>query len=348
MSVLAQPGGPYSQRMTNGTIESERLVITRRDVLELTGWVAPPPGPDELRVRVAFSAVSFGDVMLRRHVFRPRPPIAVPGYEVVGRVEAVGENVTEFSQGARVAAFIEYGGNARHALVQAEDAVLLPARTDEALAAAAVLNYGTALGMIESAGLAAGDEFLIHGATGGVGSAMIDAGRASGLSAVGTTRGDARRDFFGARLFDANSASLVEDVRRATNGGVRAVFDGRAGRGLWRSRAMVRPGGSLVVFGLSSVASRDMGARIASIGSLATVALFSALPRKRTRVFAMDRTYHSARERVRAWVRRAMDLLAEGAISPLVAATLPLARTAEAHRLLEAGKIVGKIVIDCR
>jgi NADPH:quinone reductase-like Zn-dependent oxidoreductase len=334
--------------MTNDTIESERLVIPERDALKLTRWAAPPPGPGELRVRVAFSAVSFGDVMLRRHVFRPRPRVAVPGYEVVGTVEAIGENVTEFSRGARVAAFIEYGGNARHALVRAEDAVLLPAGTDDALAAAALLNYATAVGMTETSRLAAGDDFLIHGATGGVGSAMLDTARAFGLSAIGTTRGDARRDLFGARLFDGHSSSLVEDVRRATNGGVRAVFDGRAGRGLWRSRAMVRPGGSLVVFGLSSVASRDFAARLASIGSLATLALFSALPGKRTCIFAMDRTYHSARARVRAWVRRAMDLLAEGAISPLVAATLPLARTAEAHRMLEEGKVVGKIVIDCR
>lgn len=348
MSVPAQPSRPYHENMTNDTLESERLVIPRRDVLELRRWAVPPPGPGELRVRVAFSAVSFGDVMLRRHVFRPLPPVAVPGYEVVGTVDAIGEDVTGFSRGARVAAFIEYGGNARHALVRAEDAVLLPERTDEALAAAAVLNYATAVGMIEAAGLAAGDDFLIHGATGGAGSAMLDTARAFGLSAIGTTRGDTRRDLFGARLFDANSASLVEDVRRASNGGVRAVFDGRAGRGLWRSRAMVRPGGSLVVFGLSSVANRDFAARLASLGSLATLALFSALPTKRTRVFAMDRTYHSARERVRAWVGRAMELLAAGAISPLVGATLPLARTEEAHRLLESGKVVGKLVIDCR
>ena len=348
MSVHAQRGELYTESMTNDTIESERLIITRRDVLELRRWDVPPPGPGALRVRVAFSAVSFGDVMLRRHVFRPRPPVAVPGYEVVGTVDAIGENVAGFSEGARVAAFIEYGGNARHALVRADDAVPLPASIDEAKAAAAVLNYATALGMIETAGLAAGDDFLIHGATGGAGSAMLDAARAFGLSAIGTTRGDTRRDLFGARLFDANSPSLVEDVRRVTNGGVRAVFDGRAGRSLWRSRAMLRRGGSLVVFGLSSVASRDFRARFASLGSLATLALFSALPSKRTRMFAMDRTYRSAPERVRAWVSRAMDLLAAGAISPLITATLPLARTAEAHRLLETGKVVGKIVIDCR
>jgi NADPH:quinone reductase-like Zn-dependent oxidoreductase len=65
--------------MTNAAIPSERLVVIRRDVLELLPWAVPAPGPRELRVRVAYSAVSFGDVMLRRHVFQRRPRVAVPG-----------------------------------------------------------------------------------------------------------------------------------------------------------------------------------------------------------------------------------------------------------------------------
>src|SRR5689334_22777041 len=149
---------------------SERIVITRRDQLELQPWRAPAPAPGELRVRVAYSAVSFGDVMLRRHVFRARPAVAVPGYEVVGTIDAVGAGVSGMRPGDRVAAFIEYGGNARHALVRASDAVVLPSGVDDAQAAATVLNYASALGMIDAARLTRGDDFLIHGATGGVGS----------------------------------------------------------------------------------------------------------------------------------------------------------------------------------
>ncbi len=102
------------------------------------------------------------------------------------------------------------------------------------------------------------------------------------------------------------------------------------------------------MFGLSAVAKRGAQARLASFGSLATLALFSLLPGKRTRIFAMDRTYHARPAQVQVWVTRALALLGERAISPLVGATLPLERTAEAHALLEAGKVVGKIVIDCR
>lgn len=348
LCVHAQPVVAYLLGMPNHELSSERLVVTGVDTLELRPWQVPAPGPGELRVRVHFSAVSFGDVMLRRHVFRKRPPVAVPGYEVVGTVEATGQDVTGFALGSRIAAFVEYGGNARHALVRAANAVPLPPSVDDAAAAAAILNYATVFGMLEATALGAGDTLLINGATGGVGSAMLDTARALGLSAIGATRGDSQRQAFGARLFDSNSASLVADVRHATGGGVHAVFDGRAGLGLWRSRAMLRNRGSLIVFGLSSVAQRGLAARLGSFGSIATFALFTALRSKRTRLFAIDRTYHEAPARVRNWVSRVVTQLAEGTISPLVAATLPLARTREAHALIEAGGAVGKVVIDCR
>src|SRR3954470_21122170 len=97
---------------------SERIVITGPDQLTLEPWRVPLPAAGQIRVRVTYSAVSFGDVMLRRHVFRQRPTVAVPGYEVVGAIDAVGAGVTDLQPGQRVAAFIEYGGNARHALLR--------------------------------------------------------------------------------------------------------------------------------------------------------------------------------------------------------------------------------------
>jgi NADPH:quinone reductase-like Zn-dependent oxidoreductase len=247
-----------------------------------------------------------------------------------------------------VAAFIEYGGNARHAIVRARDAVALPAEVDEAQAAAAVLNYASALGMIEAAGLTQGDDFLIHGATGGVGSATLDTARALGLSAIGTTRGHAHSELFGARLLDARSPTLVKEVRTMSGGGVRAVFDSRAGRGLWQSRAMVKRDGSLVVFGLSSVAKPGLRAGLGAVGTLMSLALFRVLPGKRSAVFAMDKIYRSDPARVRAWVARVLDLLAAGTVAPIVGATLPLVQVAEAHQLLETGQVIGKVLLDCR
>lgn len=300
-----------------------------------------------MRVRVAYSAVSFGDVMLRRHVFRPVPPVAVPGYEVVGAVEAVGSGVRDVRVGDTIAAFIEYGGNARHALVRSRDVVALPSAVAGATAAAAILNYATAFGMIAEAALQAGDDLVVHGAAGGVGTAVLDTARALGLRAFGTVRGGARREL-GAPIFDTNSPGLVDEVRASSGGGVRAVFDPSAGRGLWRSRAMIRRGGSLIVFGLSSVAKPGLAGAIGTAGTLATLGLFKILPGKRTAIFATDKMYHREPQRVRRLVERTIEALAAGAIAPVVATVLPLAQVAEAHRLVERGGVVGKIVIDCR
>jgi NADPH:quinone reductase-like Zn-dependent oxidoreductase len=176
---------------------------------------------------------------------------------------------------------------------------------------------------------------------------VLDTARALDLRAIGATR-NPTASLFGARLVDSCSPTLVGDVREASGGGVRAVFDSRAGRGLWDSRAMLRRGGSLVVFGLSAVANRGVRAALGTVGTLASLALFGVLPGKRRSMFAMDRTFHRDPARVRAWVERAIDMLARDAISPTIGARLPLARVADAHRLVETGAVVGKVVVDCQ
>jgi NADPH:quinone reductase-like Zn-dependent oxidoreductase len=111
---------------------------------------------------------------------------------------------------------------------------------------------------------------------------------------------------------------------------------------------MVKRGGSLIVFGLSSLATRGPGAVLGTAGMLASLALFRVLPGKRSAMFAIDKIYRRDPARVQAWVTRAIDLLAAGAIAPIVGATLPLGQAAEAHRLVETGQIVAKVVLDCR
>lgn len=327
---------------------SERLVVTQRDHLTLEPWTAPAPAPGEVRVRVSCSAISFGDIMLRRHVFRQRPAVAVPGYEVVGTIEAVGGGVSSVQVGDQVAAYVELGGNARHALVPARDLVVLPPGIDPVAAAAVVLNYATALGMQACAGLSGGDAFLVDGASGGVGTAMLDTARARGLRAIGTTR-DPSVELFGATLLDARAPSLVEEVRGVSGGGVAAVFDSRAGLGVWRSGAMLRRGGVLVLFGLSSIAQqRGIGAAAGLVSTFASLGIFSLLPGKRHTIFAIDRVFPREPERVRGWVAQAMSMLEEATIEPIVDSCVALEEVSAAHQRVERGEVVGKVVVDCR
>lgn len=116
-------------------------------------------------------------------------------------------------------------------------------------------------------------------------------------------------------------------------------------RRLWRSRRLVRRGGTLVVFGLSSVSTRGARARVALLGSYATLGLFSVLPGKRLAVSAIDRAFRSEPERIRDLVQGLVDLLARKELAPHVGLELPLERAAEAHALLERGAVAGKIVL---
>src|SRR5262249_9161046 len=125
---------------------------------------------------------------LQRHVFRDVPRVAVPGYDVVGRVESVGPGVTDFVRGERIAAFVEYGGYARHALVSADHAVRVSANVEPSSAAAVVLNYPAAFALLGTQRLGIGQWVVIHSATGGVGSALVDVARSRGLRVAATAR----------------------------------------------------------------------------------------------------------------------------------------------------------------
>src|SRR5215468_1001881 len=158
-------------------LRSERVVVTGAggpEVLRLEPWTAPAPGPGQLRIAVERAGVSFGDLLLQRHVFRDIPRVAVPGYDVVGRVESIGPGVSNVFPGERVAAFVEYGGYSRHALVDAGHAVRIDATVEASCAAAIVLNYSTAFGLLGTQRMTAGDWVVVHSASGGVGSALVD------------------------------------------------------------------------------------------------------------------------------------------------------------------------------
>ncbi len=323
-------------------MESARIVIEGAggpEVLRLVSWQIPELAADRVLVRVTHAGVSFGDVLLRRGVFRDRPKPAVPGYDVVGVVEA--SRAPGVAVGQRVAAFIEYGGHARHAIVHARDIVPLTEDVAGAEAAAVILNYPTAARMLELAGAARGDTVLVHGIRGGVGSAVNELGRRQGLRVLGTGRTHAPHE----GVFAPSHPDFERALREAAPDGLAAVFDSSA-EDLRRSHRLVRRGGVLIVFGLSAAAQPGWRARLKFLRGLAQIAWAKLLPRgRRTQISAIDQLYRREPERVRVLVAEQLELLARGEIRPELGAILPLERAAEAHRLLEAGKVPGKIVL---
>ncbi|MCA9523975.1 MAG: zinc-binding dehydrogenase, partial [Myxococcales bacterium] len=243
-----------------------RVVLVRGrggpDVLHVVQREVPTPRSKAVRIRVEAAGVAFGDVMRRRGVLAP-PGAFTPGYDVVGVIDAVGETVSGDWLGRRVAAMmpsVGLGGYADHVCVPADRLARVPDGVPPAEAVALGLNYITAYQLLHRfSPVRAGQRILIHGAAGGVGTALLELGEKLGLEMYGTAS-SAKHDLVrerGGVPIDYRSEDFVSRVAELTHGGgVDVVFDSIGGAHLRRSYQTLRPRGTLVSFGVSGDLSR--------------------------------------------------------------------------------------------
>jgi NADPH2:quinone reductase len=342
-----------------------KIVVTRYggpEVITVAERDCPAPMPGEVRVRVLAAGVSLPDVLAREgiHPETPRVPYT-PGWDLVGTVDRIGEGVPGLDPGQRVAAMPISGCYAQYVCVPQRKLVPVPAGVDPAEAVAVVLNYVTAYQMLHrSAKVRPGQRVLIHGASGGVGTALLQLGRLAGLEMYGTCSAPAAELVreLGATPIDYRSSDFVQEIHRLAGGGVDAVFDGIGGDHLWRSREALRDGGRVVVYGFQA---KLRGGRVASraprapsgrhpVRESATLGWYLlrnlCLPgRKRMVPYSIQWLM-----RLRpAWFRHdllaLLDLLQGAKIRPLIAHRLPLDQARRAHELLGEGGVIGKIVL---
>lgn len=306
------------------------------EVLQLQAAPVPVPGAGELLVRMQAAGVAFGDVLQRQGRTPGRLP-AVLGYDVVGRVEAVGSGVRGWAPGDRVAALSMTGGYASHVLAKADWSVPVPAEADAAQVSALVLNYLTAWQMLHRAArVQPGQSVLVLGAAGGVGSALVELAQLAGARVHGTA--SERRH----ALLREQGVLVVED-QTALPEPVDAVFDAVGGPSLSRSRAATRRSGVVVSYGFSFTAD---GGHSRAVGLARTLwALARARVGRGARIVLY--TVGGAAQQDPAALRQdlghLLELLDAGRI-PRVE-TVPLADAAEAHRRLEARQVLGKLVL---
>jgi NADPH:quinone reductase-like Zn-dependent oxidoreductase len=174
--------------MNTAPVENERIVIPRygpAGVLTLVREPEPEPKPGEVRIRVEAAGVSFGDINQRVNLFFAGAPVLpyTPGYDIVSVIDAIGRDVTETGIRYRVAALTIFGGYARFVCVPIEWTLKVPRQLDAAQTVALVLNYTTAWQMLRRiARVEAGDAILVYGASGGVGTALLDLARHARLT----------------------------------------------------------------------------------------------------------------------------------------------------------------------
>src|SRR5262245_36439360 len=226
------------------------------DELRVVEEPCPEPKPGQVRVRVLAAGVSVPDLMMREGVHPETPALPfTPGWDLVGVADRLGDGVSGIEPGQIVAALPIHGAYAEFVCLPQRELVPVPAGLDAAEAVSLVLNYITAYQMLHrSAKVRLGQRVLIHGAAGGVGTALLQLGRLAGLAMYGTcsSRGASAVSDLGGIPIDYQHQDFVKAIHDLTGEGVDVAFDGIGGTHIWRSRKALRPGGKVVAYGLTS------------------------------------------------------------------------------------------------
>ena len=328
--VVSRFGGP------------ENLLLAQDDLLE--------PRANEVRVKVLAAGVSFADILMREGAHpesvNRRTPFT-PGWDIVGVVDKLGDNVSTLKIGQMVAALPIVGGYAEYIILSPDDLVPVPTGLDHAEAVSLVLNYTTAYQMLQRcARVKSGEIILVHGAAGGVGTALLQLGKLVNLKKMYRTASYKKHDIvsnLGGVPIDYKSVDIVQEIIKLTShnengmGGVDAVFDGIGGKSLKSSYDILRDGGRLVAYGPFSIADIESWMMMFSL---------NLVPDKKKFILYSIQTLKRLKP---VWFREdlslLLNLLKQGKIKPIIATKMPLNQAAQAHGLLARGSVEGKIVL---
>jgi len=339
----------------------KRIVLSKfggPENLNLIEEEIPEPHANQVRVKILTAGVSLADVLIREGVhpeslFR-RTPFSL-GWDIVGMVDKIGNNqstTSAWQKGDIVAALPIVGGYAQYLCLPSDQLVSVPSGVDYAEAVALVLNYVTAYQMLHRcAHIKTGERILVHGAAGGVGTALLQLGKLVGLEMYGTSSLSKEKVVvgLGARPIDYKSVDFVQEIIRLTGDGVDVVFDGIGTRSLFRSYKALRSGGRLIGYGFGSTLKDGRRHQILSnIMNWIKVLALTLIPNKRK---IIPYSIQTLKRRKPDWFREdleaLLDLLKQGKIRPLIAARMPLNQAVQAQELVEKGSITGKIVLIC-
>ena len=312
------------------------------DCMTLADGPAPTPGPGQILIEVVCAGVNRPDVLQRSGRYPP-PADASPvlGLEVAGRVAALGAGVTEWKVGAGVTALAPGGGYAEYCVAAASHALPIPAGMDFAMAAALPETWFTVwANLVDLGRLAPGERLLVHGGSSGIGLVAIQLAKHLGVECFVTVGNDEKAAFClgagAAHAINYRTADFAEELKRITEGtGVDVILDMVGAPYLQRNLASLRRDGRLVYVAFLE-------------GSKGEADLMPVMLKRLTITGSTMRPRTQA-EKTEIRDALAMNIwpaLARGELLPHLFARFPLARAAEAHRLMESSRHIGKIVLD--
>ena len=335
--------------------------------LELTGFggpevlqlnessTLPEPKPHEARIKVEASSISFTDTMIRRGRYFEAPTKTpfVLGYDLVGIVDKVGSKVKHLQPGQRVADLTVIGANTTYACRPADQLVPVPETLDPAEAVSMVLSYQTAYQMLyREAKIKPGQNILVHGAGGAVGSALLQLAQVQGIRAVGTARAKHHDNLkaLGVTPIDYSTENWAERAKEVCPEGFDAAFDFVSMASFRASFSLLRKGGKLVVYGMHNKARGPEGSK-GGVASVFLKMLFwsmwkNLLPNGKKITFY---SITSMRKKQSKWFNEDLQslfaLLEQKKLKPIIEKKVQFDEAIYAHQLLEEGGVRGKIVL---
>lgn len=313
------------------------------EVLEWTEVPDPVAGPGEVLVDVAASAVNRADLIQRQGAYPPPPGASeIIGLECSGRIAALGNGVTGWSVGDEVCALLAGGGYAELVAVPAAQLLPIPAGVDVVTAGGLPEVACTVWSNVVGAGrLTAGETFLVQGGSSGIGTHAIQVAKALGARVAATAGAPDRLERcreLGADIVIDYHGDVPAELRAATDGhGADVILDNMGATGLAANLDSLAPDGRLLIIGMQggTKAELDLGALLRKRGSVTAMGL---------RGRPVDGPHGKAA--VVAGVREQVwPMIADGRVRPVVHARVPMADTASAHAQLEAGGVVGKLLL---
>lgn len=330
-----------------------KSVMARRTgppyVLEVVENEMRSPATGEVRIRVLAAAVCRPDISVRQgKALYSGTPLGqkvpfVPGYAVVGDVAEVGAEVSGVSVGDRVGALTVTGGYTEMLYWRGDRLIPVPEHLDPAEAVCLILNYIVAYQTLHrSAKVKAGDKVLIIGASGGIGTALMQLGQVADLTMYGSASQEKHPILheYGVTPIDYRSQDFVSLMRQAEPAGLDAVMDGMMRLDTIRgSLSLLRRGGTLVSYGEPA----GLGALFRILGIFLKEAV---VPNGRSFKLYGTSTYFLGNRRpyLEDWATL-FQLLSERRIAPVITEQFPIVEAAAANELLESGEVIGNVVL---
>ncbi|MEX2597772.1 MAG: zinc-binding dehydrogenase [Salibacteraceae bacterium] len=335
------------------------IVLTKdgnaHDAFEFQTLPIPECKPNEALVKVSHFGLNYADIMARRGLYNDRPPLpCVLGYEVVGTIDKVGAEVSDFAVGDLVLGFTQFGGYAEYAVTNERALIKLNAETNPEEATALATQYCTAwFAACHMINLKKGDRVLIHAAAGGVGTALVQIAKWKGCEIIGTAGSDEKTAHlkkqgvnhainYRKHDFTEEINSLLGDHR------LDVIFDPIGGSNFKKSMALLGSGGRIAAFGASEWSSSqgnlmDKLKLVFGFGFLHPIGL---LMKSKTVIGVnMLRIGENKPEYLNKTMQEVYEQYQKGILQPIIDSVHDAKYISSAHQRLESRKSIGKVVV---